>query len=254
METGKTGKYFKYAIGEIILVVIGILIALQINNWNESNKEKQVEQMYLKNILSDLIDQDASIDIQLGSEESFFKSTNYIIKDYQQNSTLVIDSTFFKHATFLTARKTFVVTDPTYTDLISSGNINIIKNIKFKDKLIKYYQELERIEKIIQNNNTLLIDQNYLSTYNKNGYYYEPNIQNILRGQINFSEHMIHQTYKNELQELSSKSLLKDENKLAFMNALYLRNTVAIGNFDMLKKIQLTTQALIEELEQLQND
>ena len=42
----KTGRYFKYAIGEIILVVIGILIALQINNWNEarlkSNKESQI--------------------------------------------------------------------------------------------------------------------------------------------------------------------------------------------------------------------
>jgi len=35
METGKTGKYFKYAIGEIVLVVIGILIALSINNWNQ---------------------------------------------------------------------------------------------------------------------------------------------------------------------------------------------------------------------------
>ena len=35
----KTGKYFKYALGEIILVVIGILIALQINNWNEDRKE-----------------------------------------------------------------------------------------------------------------------------------------------------------------------------------------------------------------------
>ena len=35
----KTGKYFKYAIGEIVLVVIGILIALQINNWNENRKQ-----------------------------------------------------------------------------------------------------------------------------------------------------------------------------------------------------------------------
>ena len=38
MEKNKTGKYFKYAIGEIVLVVIGILIALQINNWNENRK------------------------------------------------------------------------------------------------------------------------------------------------------------------------------------------------------------------------
>lgn len=40
MEQNKTAKYFKYAIGEIILVVIGILIALSINNWNEANKQQ----------------------------------------------------------------------------------------------------------------------------------------------------------------------------------------------------------------------
>ena len=39
MEKNKTGKYFKYAIGEIVLVVIGILIALSINNWNEKRKD-----------------------------------------------------------------------------------------------------------------------------------------------------------------------------------------------------------------------
>jgi hypothetical protein len=35
LEQNKMGKYFKYAIGEILLVVIGILIALSINNWND---------------------------------------------------------------------------------------------------------------------------------------------------------------------------------------------------------------------------
>lgn len=46
----KTSKYLKYAIGEIVLVVIGILIALQINNWNESRKDRITEQKIL-NIL-----------------------------------------------------------------------------------------------------------------------------------------------------------------------------------------------------------
>ena len=54
METGKTGKYFKYAIGEIILVVIGILIALQINNWNENKKSAKQEQTYYCKIAEDL--------------------------------------------------------------------------------------------------------------------------------------------------------------------------------------------------------
>ena len=54
METGKTGKYFKYAIGEIILVVIGILIALQINNWNEERKLQDEINTYLTQKLENL--------------------------------------------------------------------------------------------------------------------------------------------------------------------------------------------------------
>ena len=54
LSEGKTGKYFKYAIGEIILVVIGILIALQINSWNDDRKAKIVENNFFANILLDL--------------------------------------------------------------------------------------------------------------------------------------------------------------------------------------------------------
>ena len=54
LSEGKTGKYFKYAIGEIILVVIGILIALQINNWNENRKLKINENYVIENLIEDL--------------------------------------------------------------------------------------------------------------------------------------------------------------------------------------------------------
>ena len=54
MEKNKTGKYFKYAIGEIVLVVIGILIALQINNWNENRILFKKEQHYLNEIKANL--------------------------------------------------------------------------------------------------------------------------------------------------------------------------------------------------------
>jgi len=50
----KTGKYFKYAIGEIVLVVIGILIALQINNWNEGRKEFNKSKARLEEFKRDL--------------------------------------------------------------------------------------------------------------------------------------------------------------------------------------------------------
>ena len=43
LSEGKTGKYFKYAIGEIILVVAGILIALQVNSWKEESEARNYE-------------------------------------------------------------------------------------------------------------------------------------------------------------------------------------------------------------------
>ncbi|MBT8252612.1 MAG: hypothetical protein KJN68_01480, partial [Bacteroidia bacterium] len=56
METGNTSKYLKYAIGEILLVVIGILIALQINNWNESQKMERKEQILLTQLKQEFED------------------------------------------------------------------------------------------------------------------------------------------------------------------------------------------------------
>jgi len=54
MEKNKTGKYLKYAIGEIILVVIGILIALSINNWNEGRKKSSLTKTYRLKLIEEL--------------------------------------------------------------------------------------------------------------------------------------------------------------------------------------------------------
>ena len=54
MKQNKTSKYFKYAIGEIVLVVIGILIALSINNWNEDRKSKIMATEVYTNLLTSL--------------------------------------------------------------------------------------------------------------------------------------------------------------------------------------------------------
>ncbi|MBT8274095.1 MAG: hypothetical protein KJO77_09825 [Bacteroidia bacterium] len=77
MEKNKTGKYLKYAIGEILLVVIGILIALQVNNWNESRKLDAVELVLYTNLLSD-------IKIAYGTNESIkYRMMNYQDVNYQ---------------------------------------------------------------------------------------------------------------------------------------------------------------------------
>jgi predicted negative regulator of RcsB-dependent stress response len=73
----KTGKYFKYAIGEIILVVIGILIALQINNWNENRLEKIEEQSFLSNLHNEFSQNKKALKTALEMFDTSLKADKY---------------------------------------------------------------------------------------------------------------------------------------------------------------------------------
>ncbi len=78
-------KYTRYAIGEIVLVVIGILIALQINNWNEDNKERLVEKQRYQNLLNDLVNDEANID-QMMADLIQKQDLHYYLYQVSQNN------------------------------------------------------------------------------------------------------------------------------------------------------------------------
>jgi hypothetical protein len=79
LEQNKMGKYFKYAIGEILLVVIGILIALQINNWNERKKEQAFEKEILQQIRANLLKDKITLKEIKGNFEKAMSSTKKIL-------------------------------------------------------------------------------------------------------------------------------------------------------------------------------
>ena len=118
----KTGKYFKYAIGEIILVVIGILIALQINNWNEHEKNRRTEIIFLNGILNDIGEQKQLIKEQQNWESNKLKEA-FSCLDIIKTNTLQsnIDSLYFIMER-LNPRKTFSVFNPTFEEIKSTGS------------------------------------------------------------------------------------------------------------------------------------
>ena len=83
-------KYFRYDIGEIILVVIGILIALQINNWNESRRLKAVEIKLLKELHNDLVVTLEELDMDIPNLGNQIKRTNHLIQ-YANDGKNAID-------------------------------------------------------------------------------------------------------------------------------------------------------------------
>ena len=132
METGKTGKYLKYAIGEIILVVIGILIALQINNWNEVKKEKKQELKQLKALKlefdKNLISFDSIFNHHIENEDA----TQSLMRAKGKNYTIeTLDSLYLKTI----YNYNFDPSRGIYNSLINSGQIELLSNETLKYKI-----------------------------------------------------------------------------------------------------------------------
>ncbi|MFZ1702740.1 MAG: DUF6090 family protein [Saprospiraceae bacterium] len=92
ISEGNAGKYLKYAIGEIVLVVLGILIALQINNWNNNNQLQKLEKKYLNeiknNLISDLPDLQFNIDFNETRLQSYEIVLKYVLKEIGEHDSL----------------------------------------------------------------------------------------------------------------------------------------------------------------------
>ena len=132
METGKTAKYFKYAIGEIILVVIGILIALQINNWNENQKEKKQELKQLKALKlefeKNLVTFDSIMLHHTENEDATIRLMNAKDKNYTLET---LDSLYLKTI----YNYNFDPSRGIYNSLINSGQIELLSNETLKYKI-----------------------------------------------------------------------------------------------------------------------
>ena len=133
----KTSKYLKYAIGEIILVVVGILIALQINNWNENRKLKMVEFQTLLALQVDLnasledIDRDTKLNKQ--SLEATLKIKNYLAGKEKLSDSIILA---FEIATF-----DFKLNDikAAYKSLQAKG-LELIADNDLRSKIVYFYE------------------------------------------------------------------------------------------------------------------
>ena len=250
----KVMAYLRYAVGEILLVVIGILIALQVNNWNSARIEQNKESVYLKNIKRDLKEQIKSIDDQMNTEFDFSKTAKSILKYYKEHHKFKVDSSFTSAIGTLTSRRTFVKINPTYTELLSSGNVDIISDNKFKGDLINYYQELERLELIINKNNNLFTDEVFvpgvirLSELQTSSVYDDLLTSKILtQNQHDTLANYIHLN-ENNLKAITAAQLEKPENQLTMINLINWRYLLANLHCALLMIQKDKTQTLIDEL------
>ncbi len=139
-------KYLLYAVGEIVLVVIGILLALQINEWNEQRKIRQAERMVLSNLKQEFASNRSELNEVLEGVE-LARDANLLIMELIGSSDQVVaasntDSLLF-HAVEYTR---FLPTQNALTDLFQSGGLELLSNEDLKNLLYDWTREMGRID------------------------------------------------------------------------------------------------------------
>ena len=154
-------KYLRYAIGEILLVVIGILIALQINNWNEQRKQNIAEKEFIQGIKNDLKQDKEFINLVLNRIIPKVNAYNILNSDSLKLSLdkTKIDSLF--NAYLSIGQRTFYPISGSYQAAVSGNEINRYNNKQLIQPIIKLYNST--YERLIDNGKILDDRWSYLS-------------------------------------------------------------------------------------------
>ena len=131
----KFSKYLLYALGEIALVMIGILLALQVNNWNEERKQRQVEIKYFGNLKNDLLADIQRLDTIIVFSHKKVRAARNVKRQADQDSIGSLYD-FSNDLLVLFFVDEFRPNDNTYEEMKSSGNFSTIRNDELKLKLM----------------------------------------------------------------------------------------------------------------------
>jgi len=205
----KTGKYFKYAIGEIILVVIGILIALQINNWNEDRLNRQKERIYLteiKNGLKSDLNEEFIPAVRIYGQR--LEDVKKIEAFYNNTETFSIDSLTVYFRSFLRPEWDFVFNMAAFENLKSTG-IDIITNDSIRSQISSLYS--------YRYPNIREVNQNYIR-------YYDLQVSPLIYTNVNSTTHNLAPGelafFKNNIHFVNTLNLIKRRRRFLYHRLL----------------------------------
>ena len=134
-------KYSRYAIGEILLVVIGILIALQINQWNDNRIKRNLEVEFLMEIKDNLLKDKAQIDQVLKFNKKKEVTIQTIMYSFEKARTDAFDlNTFSQHMGVLGSYEHFLPNRTAFDNLLDTESVSLISNNDLRTLLSKYYK------------------------------------------------------------------------------------------------------------------
>ncbi|HOY94985.1 MAG TPA: DUF6090 family protein [Catalimonadaceae bacterium] len=245
LSGNQISRYLAYALGEIVLVVIGILIALSLDNWNKQQAENRQEAQSLANLCSDLDEQSVLLTEFIRIETAYSDHGVEVVQHFVRHKGFHQMDSVLPQLNSLASRRTFNPTNTTFKELISTGTIGLIRNDTVKRAIVRYYHNLERVNLIVNNNNARLVD----ALFNPVLFDQTRFVSDIDDPEMNeLSNRILDSASLQFLKAASDNQLSDPANSLHLMNALQERINVANGHINLYNTLQAETRALHQKL------
>ncbi len=245
LENNKMGNYVKYALGEIVLVVIGILIALQINNWQKEVQNKSKEQYFYAGLQSDLAQQIGNLNDRIRSEAKSIDIANGLLTDFKVNDSFYQSDSLFYKINYLLGAPSAVNFKTTFNELNTTGQMELISDREIRNQVIEFYQYSDYISQIIESNLSNVFQRN-LHPVLLNSTLFD--VGSLFREDFIQDDFQLSQLpYSDRIKNVAEEQLAKNE--LALVNTLNLRLGIAILHKQRYMSVKEQAEKLYKRLE-----
>lgn len=132
---------------EILVIILGISITLALEEWRNLNKEDKLERVYLNNLLTNIESDLKSIKYASAATKDVLNCGFELMQFVKAPSTEAMNAERLdSNLKILLGRPKFIAQDATFSDLKSSGNLHLIRDIQFKNLLFDYYNRAQNIK------------------------------------------------------------------------------------------------------------
>ena len=246
-DDNKPLKYMRYAIGEIILVVVGILIALSVNNYNQSRIDKKDGAAYLEGIRSDLLKQIIDFEEFISYNDQRIRIINELLDNEVEKGGFKRNDSIIGMFNKIISISAPTETKTAFTELLSSGDLNLIRNESLKSEIVRFYQNLaEMVQR--SNSNITNVYQNHLLSI--------LTARTLIGNQGNYSGYwgnlkneVIDRNYPDHVKEAVFEKLENPDLELELVNALNLRAIIEVLQKDRSKTIVESAHELVNHIE-----
>ena len=146
---------------EFVMLVVGILLALAVNNWVEEQREARIERQYLERLVRDF-DADLGVIAEFAGFEKLQREDGVMAWRALADPASMTDRDAVAAAlSHLSTRRTLRLNRAAYTDLTSTGNLRLIRNDALRDQIVGLYEANDRFNAIIHRNHQVFVDETY---------------------------------------------------------------------------------------------